>query len=63
MAQNYRDTLTFERVYRDGWVAQSYIDVTLVSESIVQLVKRWHVLDEYKRSLKQTPNYHGNGAG
>lgn len=48
MAQNNRDTLTFGRVlYRNGRVAQSYIDITLVSESIVQLVKRWHVLDEY----------------
>ncbi|KAL4100909.1 hypothetical protein QTP88_020934 [Uroleucon formosanum] len=50
-ACNYGNIPTFERIYRDGRVSQSHIDVTMASEPIARRVKGWKVLDEYTESL------------
>lgn len=51
LACNQGNIPTFERIYRDGRVSQSFIDVTLVSEVIGKQVNGWKVLDEYTGSL------------
>jgi len=51
LACNCGNTPTFERIYRDGRVSQSSIDVTLVSEISGRLINGWRVLDEYTGSL------------
>lgn len=51
IAKNRGGTPTFERVFRDGRVAQSDIIITLVSESISQQVLGWYVLEDYIGSL------------
>lgn len=57
VAKNRGGTLTFERVYRDGRVAQSHIDISLVSESISQQVTGWYVLEDYNGSLHRFITY------
>lgn len=51
LACNCGNTPTFERIYRDGRVSQSFIDVTLVSEVSGRRINGWRVLDEYTGSL------------
>lgn len=48
---NCGNTPIFERIYRDGRVSQSFIDVTLVSEVSGRRIDGWKVLDEYTGSL------------
>lgn len=57
VTKNSRDIPTFERIYRDGRVAQSHIDITLVSESITQQVTGWNVLEDYNGSLHRFITY------
>lgn len=57
VAKNNGSIPTFERVYKDGRVAYSYIDITLVSESIAQLVTEWKVLKDYNGSLHRFITY------
>lgn len=57
VAKNYGDIPTFERIYRDGRVSQSHINITLVSESITQQVTGWNVLEDYNGSLHRFITY------
>lgn len=46
VAKNSGGIPTFERIYGDGRVAQSHIQITLVSESIAQQFTGWNVLED-----------------
>ncbi|KAF0692078.1 Uncharacterized protein FWK35_00036809, partial [Aphis craccivora] len=69
---NNGDRPTFVRIYRDGRLAQSHIDVTFVSEENSHTVLDWKVLGDYTGSLHQyitfnvmlsqvEPNHYSNG--
>lgn len=50
LACNCGNIPTFERIYRDGRVSQSSIDVTLVSEAIGRQINGWKVLGELREA-------------
>ncbi|KAL4085220.1 hypothetical protein QTP88_027079 [Uroleucon formosanum] len=57
VAKNSGGIPTFERIYGDGRVAQSHIQITLVSESIAQQFMGWIVLEDYNGSLHRFITY------